>query len=129
MINRVDKCPFVLTPPFPRANNALYILEITLDFETNTQAIRVRTTTKFTPLLQDLFSSYNKSMFLSLSMVLLVLCALQVIPFLLTHRSAFLTKISQRRIIVKTINISNRTTYYIFYERNKPWNNPELLIF
>ena len=33
----------------------------------------------------------------------------------------------QNRIIMNTMNISTRSSYYIFRRRNKPWANPELL--
>ena len=32
-----------------------------------------------------------------------------------------------KRIIMKAMNISIRSSYYIFCRRNKPWTNPELL--
>ena len=35
-------------------------------------------------------------------------------------------KTIQKRIIVKTMSISLRSSYYIFCRRNKPWTNPEL---
>ena len=34
-----------------------------------------------------------------------------------------------KRIIVKAMNISVRSSFYIFCHRNKPWTNPELLLF
>jgi len=49
-------------------NNALYILELTLGFETNIQANSVRKATKYTSLLQDFSSSYNKVIFINVSM-------------------------------------------------------------
>ena len=36
-------------------------------------------------------------------------------------------KTIQKRIIMKTMSISLRSSYYIFCHRNKPWTNPELL--
>ena len=32
-----------------------------------------------------------------------------------------------KRIIMTAMNISIRSSYYIFCRRNKPWTNPELL--
>ena len=46
----------------------LYILELTLGFETNIQANSIRKANKYTPLLQDLSSSYNKVIFINVSM-------------------------------------------------------------
>ena len=36
-------------------------------------------------------------------------------------------KTIQKRIIMKAMPISSRSSYYIFCRRNKPWTNPELL--
>ena len=36
-------------------------------------------------------------------------------------------KTIQKRIIMKTMSISLRSSYYIFCRRKKPWTNPELL--
>ena len=49
-------------------NKVLYILELTLGFETNIQANSVRKANKYTPLLQDRSSSYNKAIFINVSM-------------------------------------------------------------
>ena len=49
-------------------NNAFLILELTLGFERNIQANSIRKTNKYTPLLQDLSSSYNKVIFINVSM-------------------------------------------------------------
>ena len=46
-----------------------------------------------------------------------------------TRKNRVTRKVTQRRIIMKTINIAIRSTYYIFCQRNKLWNNPELLNF
>ena len=36
-------------------------------------------------------------------------------------------KTTQKRIIMKTMNVSIRSSYFIFCQRNKPWTNPERL--
>ena len=108
-------------------NNVLHILELTMGFETNIQANSVRKATKYTPLLQDLSSSYNKVIFINVSM-----CALGVMDsscdsFLTLLKDLNFENVTQRRIIMKKINIAIRSTYYIFCQRNKPRSNPELL--
>ena len=49
--------------------------------------------------------------------------------FLSVFQDLSFDKVTQQRIIKKTINIAIRSTYYIFCQRNKPWNNSELLNF
>ena len=110
-------------------NKVRYILELTLGFETNIQANSVRKANKYTPLLQDLSSSYNKVIFINVSMGALGVMGSSCDSFLSLLQDLSFDKVTQRRIIMKTINIAIRSTYYIFCPRNKPWNNPELLNF
>ena len=109
-------------------NKVLYILELTLGFETNIQANSVRKANKYTPLLQDLSSSYNKVIFINVSMDALGVMGASCDSFLSLLQDLSFDKVTQRRIM-KTINIAIRSTYYIFWQSNKPWNNPELLNF
>ena len=44
----------------------------------------------------------------------------------LLHELQF-DKIITKIIILEAMNISIRSSYYIFCRRNKPWTNPELL--
>ena len=110
-------------------NKVLYILELTLGFETNIQANSVRKANKYTPLLEDLSSSYNKVIFINVSMGALGVMGASCDSFLSLLQDLSFDKVTQRRIIMKPINIAIRSTYYIFCQTNKPWNNPELLNF
>ena len=110
-------------------NKVLYILELTLGFETNIQANSVRKANKYTPLLQDLSSSYNKVIFINVSMSAFGVMGASCDSFLSLLQDLSFDKVTQRRIIMKTINIAIRSTYYIFCQRYKPWSNPELLNF
>ena len=110
-------------------NKVLYILELTLGFETHIQANSVRKANKYTPLLQDLSSSYNKVIFINVSTGALDVMGASRDSFLSLLQDLSFDKVTQRRIVMKIINIAIRLTYYIFCQRNKPWNNPELLNF
>ena len=110
-------------------NNALYVHELTLGFETNTQPNSVRKATKFTPILQNLSSSYNKVIFINVSMGAIGVMGSSCDSFLTLLKGLNFDKVIQRRIVMKAINITIRSTYYIFCQRNKPWNNLELLNF
>ena len=105
------------------------ILELTLGFETNIQANSVRKANKYTPLLQDPSSSYNKVIFINVSMGAHGVLGFSCDSFLSLLQNLSFDKVTQRRSIMKTINIAIRSTYYIFCHRNKPWNSPELLNF
>ena len=93
------------------------------------QANSVRKANKYTPLLQDLSSSYNKVIFINVSMGALGAMGASCDSFLSLLQDLSFDKVTQRRIIMKTITIAIRSTYYIFCQRNKPWNNPDLLNF
>ena len=113
---------------FLTGNNLLYIFKLTLGFETNIQANSVRKANKYTSLLQDLYSSYNKVIFVNVSMVALSVLGSSCDSSLTVLQDLSYDKVTQRRIIMKTINIAIRPIYYIFCQRNKPWRNkPELL--
>ena len=49
-------------------NNILYILELALGFETNMQVNGIRKANKYNRLVKDLSSTYNKVLFINLSM-------------------------------------------------------------
>ena len=77
----------------------------------------------------DLSSSYNKVIFINVSMGALGVMGSSCDSFLSLLQDLSFDKATQRRIIMKTSNIAIRSTHYIFCQRNKPWNNPELLNF
>ena len=110
-------------------SNVLNILELTLGFETNIQANSVKKATKYTPVLQDVSSSYNKVMFINVSMGALGVMGSSCDSFLTLLKDLNFDKVTQRRIILKTINIAIRSAYYIFCQRNKygQARTPELL--
>ena len=107
----------------------LYILELTIGFETNIQINSNRKAAKYTSLISDLSPYYSKVIFIKLSMGAIGIMDSSCISLLsLLHELRFDITI-QKRIIMKAMNISIRTSYFIFYRRNKTWNNPELLTF
>ena len=110
-------------------NNVVYILELTLGFETNMQVNSTRKANKYNRLIKDLSSTYNKVTFINLSMDALGVMGSSCDSFLSLLQDLSFDKLVQKRIIMKTINIAISTSYFIFCQRNKTWNNPELLIF
>ena len=105
----------------------LYILELTVGFETNIQNNSDRKAAKYSLLINDLSLSYSKVMFVNLSMGAIgVMGSSCTSLFSLLHDLHF-DKTITKRIIMKAMNISIRSSYYISCRRDKPWTNPELL--
>ena len=110
-------------------NNVLCLHELALGFETNIPSNSVSKAYKYTPLLQNLSSVYNKVIFINISMGALGVMGSSYDFFLTLLQDLNFEKAAQRRIIIKTINIAIRSTYCIFCQRNELWSNPELLNF
>ena len=108
-------------------NNVLYTLELTLGFETNMQVNSIRKANKYNRLIKGLSSPYNKVTFINLSMGALGVMGSSCDSFLSLLQDLNFDRLVQKRIIMQTINIAIRTSYFIFCQRNKLWNNPELL--
>ena len=107
--------------------NILYILELTVGFETNIQNNSDRKATKYSSLINELSFSYSKVQFVNLSMSAIGAMGSPCISLLSLLNDLHFDKTIQKRIIMKTMSISLRSSYYIFCRRNKPWTNPELL--
>ena len=108
-------------------NKILYILELTVGFETNIQNNSDRKTAKYSSLTNDLSPSYSKVVFVSLSMGAIGVMGSSCSSLLSLLHELHCDKTITKRIIMKSMYISIRSSYYIFCRRNKPWTNPELL--
>ena len=98
-------------------------------FETNIQINSNRKAVKYSSLIGDLSPYYSKIIFINPSMGAIGVMDSSCISLLnLLHELHFDNTI-QKRIIMKAMNISIRTSYFIFCRRNKTWNNSELLAF
>ena len=107
--------------------NILYILELTLGFETNMQSNRDRKAAKFSSLISDLSFSYRKVKFTNLFMSAIGAMGSSCKSLLSLLNDLHFNKTIQKIFITKAMNISIRSGYYIFCRQNKPWTNPELL--
>ena len=108
-------------------NKILYILELTVGFETNIQNNSDRKNAKYSSLINDLSPSYSKVVFINLSMGAIGVMGSSCNSLLSLLHELHFDKTITKRIIMKAMNISIRSSYYIFCRRNKPWTNPELL--
>ena len=82
---------------------------------------------RYSSLISDFYFSYSKAKFVdrSISAIAVMGCSYN---FLLSFlNDIHFDKTIKKRIIMKTMNISITSSYYIFCRQDKPWTNPELL--
>jgi hypothetical protein len=110
-------------------NKILYILELTVGFETNLKTNSDRKHEKYLTLITDQENIYDEVKFVNVSISSLgVFGESTNTLFDMLHD----LKYDEQRIRYvkkKIIATCIRTSYYIFCRRNKDWNNPELLNF
>ena len=110
-------------------NSTLYILELTLGFESNIQINSDRKASKYSSIILDLKHAYFDVQFVNLPMSTLGIMGRSSESLLLMLEDLKLDKNAQKHIIRKIINIAIRCSYYVFCRRNKSWTNPDLLDF
>ena len=110
-----------------RVGNKLYVIELTVCFDTNTKKSR----------------DYKKKRYKDLKDELLIVCDEFEVIYIEFTTLGFISKeslkqftkllkaldIYQDRTIMKCMEIAIRGTYFVFCRRNKSWPNPELLNF
>ena len=104
-------------------NASIYVLELTVGFESNIAVNSDRKATKYRPLINHLHSSYS-----TVSIAIRIL-GMSSESFLWMLTDLQLDDKAKKIALLKTINITVRCTYYIFCRRNKSWTNPDLLTF
>ena len=110
-------------------DNSLYVLELTVGFETNIEINSNRKATKYRPLLLDLKPRYREINFVDISMGALGILESSADSLLQMMKELGIDNSTQKVIIKKIMKIAVRCTYYVFCRRNKAWTNPELLNF
>ena len=108
-------------------DNRLYIIELTVGFETNLANNAHRKELKYHSLLTDLVNEYHSVEFINLSISCLGIFGQSSKSFLSMCTELGFDSQHLHFNISKLSAIAIRTTYYIFCMRNKPWCNPELL--
>ena len=108
-------------------SNHLYILALTIDYESNLSSNSLRKKTKYKELVSELQNRYDKVHFVKLLMGALGTMGSSSSLFLNMLIDLDFGKKARSFIVKRGINISIRTKYHIFFCRNKAWTNPELL--
>ena len=110
-------------------SKCLYVLELTVCFESNLNNNAVRKKEKYVNLINEMSRNYRCVRFVNLSMSSLGVFSDECSTFLDMMNDIGIDKKQQRYIIKKMINIAIRATYYIFCCRNRNWDSPDLMQF
>ena len=110
-------------------DNCLYILELTVGYESNLRNNINRKQSKYEKLIKDQKKKFKAVKFINLSISALGVFEKESAAFIKMLEDIHLDKNHVKYIIKKIINISIRSTYYIFCCRNKDWTKPDLLKF
>ena len=108
-------------------DKCLYIIELTVGFETNLERNAERKEIKYRPLLKQFENKYRKTKFINLSTSSLGMFGQASESFFDMCKELGIEQSHLNYIAIKMTTIIIRTTYYIFCMRNKPWTDPELL--
>ena len=107
----------------------VYILELTVGFESNLKIHSDRKADKYNPLVKELSRNYRKVKFVNVSMSALGILGASCDSLLEMLKELYPDERIQRQMIKKTMNIAIRCTYFIFCCRNKAWTTPDLMDF
>ena len=126
IITGENYCPDLL---FQIQSKCLYVLELTVGFESNLNNNAARKKEKYVNLINEVSRNYRCVRFVNLSMSSLGVFSNECSTFLDMMNDIGIDKKQQRYIIKKVINIAIRATYYIFCRRNRNWVSPDLMQF
>ncbi|CAB4018157.1 Hypothetical predicted protein [Paramuricea clavata] len=106
-------------------NRCLYILELTVGYESNLLVNANRKRQKYRDLINEQEADYNKVKFVNLS-----LSTLGVFGRSCENFDGMLSSLKcdakySKYIKKQIVNICIRTSYYVFCKRNKVWDNPK----
>ena len=108
-------------------DNCLYILELTVGYETNLRNNIERKQAKYAALIQDQMNHFKTVKFVNLSVGALGVFDQESSSFIEMLKKLNVDNNHQKYVIRKIINIAIRSTYYIFCCRDKEWSNPNLM--
>ncbi|CAB4009860.1 Hypothetical predicted protein [Paramuricea clavata] len=108
-------------------SDCLYILELSVGYESNLQTNVDRKRRRYEDLITQQKKQFKSVKFVNLSISSLGVFSKECHSFLDILNDLGLDKRHQHFAIRKIMSIAIRTTYYIFCCRDKDWSNPELL--
>ena len=108
-------------------NKIIYIIELTVGYETNLLNNATRKRHKYEELINDQQNNYEKVIFVNLSISALGVFSKPSLSFMDMLKDLKFDMNCRKYIIRKIINTCVRSSYYIFCKRNQEWNNPEIM--
>ena len=108
-------------------NKCIYILELTVGFESNLHNSVIRKRQKYLDLINDQHKNYEKVKFINLSISSLGVFSHTSPDFIEMLNDLGFNEQCRKYCLRKIINICIRSTYYIFCKRNQEWSNPQLM--
>ena len=107
--------------------NNIYILELTVGFESNFLTNATRKRQKYQDLINEQLKNYEKVKFVNLSISSLGVFSHSSLDFTEMLKDLKFDEQCRKYYVRKIINICIRSSYYIFCKRNKEWDNPQLM--
>ena len=111
------------------SNECLYIVELTVGYESNLYNNVKRKQSKYSELIREQNEKFKSVKFVNLSISSLGVFANECSTFIEMLHDLGIEYNHEKYIIRRMTTIAIRTTYYIFCCRNKEWSSPELLTF
>ena len=108
-------------------NKIIYIVELTVGYETNLLNNATRKRHKYEELINDQQNNYEKVIFVNLSISALGVFSKPSLSFMDMLKDLKFDMNCRKYIIRKIINTCVRSSYYVFCKRNQEWNNPEIM--
>ena len=109
------------------SNDCLYILELSVGYESNLQNNVDRKRERYKDLITQQKDHFKTVKFINLSISALGVFSKECSTFMKMLNEAGLDKKHQNFCVKKIMSIAIRTTYYIFCCRNKDWTDPDLM--
>ena len=110
-----------------KRNNDLWILELSVRFETNLEKNRNAKNPRYNTLIQRLKTTNRKVKFINLSLGSIGLYSKSQDTFSDLLSDLEVDKAHSSYMLSKISNVFIRTTYYLFCLRDKDWTDPPLL--
>ena len=111
------------------SSGCLYIMELTVGFESNLEKNVQRKKAKYSELIREQSEHSENVRFINISISSLGVFAKECLTFMDMLNDLGFDKKHQKYCFKRMTTIAIRTTYYIFCCRNKEWSKPELLTF
>ena len=108
-------------------NKCIYILELTIGFESNLQTNATRKREKYQDLINKQLNYYEEAKLVNVSISSLGVFSETSLDLVEMLKDLEMDMHCRKYLVRKIINTCIRSTYYIFCKRNKEWDNPELM--